>query len=71
MSEQKVGNENMIGKVEEEKKKVEKEIETMQKEKIDLTAKLNQINTRLVELTGEYKALTGLQEKKPEPKIVK
>jgi len=66
MSEQKVKNDNMNAKVGEELKKVEKEFETMQKEKNDLTAKLGQVNTRLVELTGEYKALSGLQAKKPE-----
>ena len=66
MAEQKVKNENMSAKVSEEIKKVEKEFETMQKEKTDLTAKLGQVNTRLVELTGEYKALSGLQAKKPE-----
>jgi len=66
MSEQKVKNENMTEKVSEEIKKIEKEFETMQKEKNDLTAKLGQVNTRLVELTGEYKALSGLQVKKPE-----
>ena len=71
MSESKVKDENMSTKVEEEKKKVEKEFETMQKEKADLTAKLNQVNTRLVELQGAYSVLTGLNEKKPEPKIIK
>jgi len=63
--EKKVKDENMSNKVEEEIKKVEKEFETMQKEKANLTAKLNQVNTRLVELQGAYNTLFGLKEKKP------